>query len=80
MNYQQLMKLLVRKTGLYIYLLASLPESYNVLVTALEANTDVPSLAVVREWLLHEESKMKNKPSHEEALAVSFKKKLRCHL
>ena len=28
-----------------VYLLASLPESYNVLVTALEANEDVPKLA-----------------------------------
>ena len=62
-----------------VYLLASLPESYNVLVTALEANADVPSLAVVRERLLHEESKMKSKPSQEEALTVNFKKKLRCH-
>ena len=62
-----------------VYLLASLPESYSVLVTALEANTDVPSLAIVREKLLHEETKMKGKPSQEEALAVSFKKKWRCH-
>ena len=62
-----------------VYLLASLPESYSVLVTALEANANVPSLAVVRERLLHEESKVKNNPSQEEALAVNFKKKLRCH-
>ena len=62
-----------------VYLLASLPESYSVLVTALEANANVPSLAVVRERLLHEESKVKNKPSQEEALAVNFKKKLRSH-
>ena len=40
-----------------VYHLASLPESYSVLVTALEANTDVPSLAIVREKLLHEETK-----------------------
>ena len=39
-----------------IYLLASLPESYNVLVTAMEANAEVPSLAIVREKLLHEET------------------------
>ena len=32
-----------------IYLLASFPESYNVLVTALEASAEVPRLAVVRE-------------------------------
>ena len=31
-----------------VYLLASLPESYNVLVTVLEANEDVPKLEVVR--------------------------------
>ena len=39
-----------------VYLLVSLPESYGVLVTALEANADVPSLAIVREKLLHEET------------------------
>ena len=36
-----------------VYHLASLPESYNVLVTALEASADVPTLAVVRGRLLH---------------------------
>ena len=56
-----------------VYLLASLPESYSVLVAAREANADVPLLAIVREKLLHEETKMKNKASQEEALAVSFK-------
>ena len=57
-----------------VYLLASLPESYSVLVTALEANTDVPSLAIVREKLLHEETKMKGKPSQEKhLLSVSRK-------
>ena len=30
-----------------VYLLASLPDTYNVLVTALEANEDVPKLEVV---------------------------------
>ena len=44
-----------------VYLLASFPESYNVLVTALEASAEVPRLAVVREHLLHEETKMKSK-------------------
>ena len=65
-----------------VYLLASLPESYNVLVTALEASADVPTLAVVKEGLLHEETKMKsrsNQLSQEGALTTSFKKKLRCH-
>ena len=44
-----------------VYLLASLPESYGVLVTALEAGADVSSLAVVRECLLQEETKMNGK-------------------
>ena len=40
-----------------IYLLASLPESYKLLVTALEANTNVPNMETVIERLLHEEQK-----------------------
>ena len=32
-----------------VYLLASLPESFNTLVTALEANADVPSMEIVTE-------------------------------
>ena len=35
-----------------VYLLVSLPESYNVLVTALKANEDVPKLEVVTECIL----------------------------
>ena len=42
-----------------VYLLASLPESYSVLVTALEANVDVPKLEVVTERILHQERKLK---------------------
>ena len=62
-----------------VYLLASLPDSYSVLVTALEASTNVPTLAIVRERLLHEETKLKGKAVQEGALAASFKRKLRCH-
>ena len=40
-----------------VYLLASLPDSYNTLVTALEASANVPTLEVVTEHLLHEERK-----------------------
>jgi len=40
-----------------VHLLASLPESYNALVTALEANEAVPRMEVVTERLLHEESR-----------------------
>ena len=72
----------VKEEDRVVYLLASLPECYNVLVTALEANSEVPTLAVVTERLLHEETKMKsrlNQPSQEEALTARFKKKLRCN-
>ena len=37
-----------------VTLLASLPDSYNVLVTALEANSEVPKMEIVTERLLHE--------------------------
>ncbi len=44
-----------------VHLLASLPESYSMLVTALEANPEVPKMEVVTERLLHEERKQKDK-------------------
>ena len=37
-----------------VYLLVSLPESYDMLVTALEASMDVPKMEVVTECFLHE--------------------------
>jgi hypothetical protein len=40
---------------------ASLPESYCVLVTALEANEDVPKLEVVTERILHQERRSKER-------------------
>jgi len=43
-----------------IYLLSSLPESYNTLVTALEVNEDVPKMEIVTERLLFEEQKIKS--------------------
>ena len=46
-----------------VYLLASLPDSFNALVTALEANEDVPKMEVVTERLLHAERKQKEKTS-----------------
>ena len=49
------------KENQVVHLLASLPESYDMLVTALEACPDVPKLEVVTERLLHEESKQKVK-------------------
>ena len=44
-----------------VYLLASLPDSFNTLVTALEANEEVPKMEIVTEWILHAESKQKEK-------------------
>lgn len=44
-----------------VTLLASLPESYNVLVTALEASAEVPKMDVVTERLLHEERKVQDR-------------------
>ena len=45
-----------------VYLLASLPESFNMLVTALEASSEnVPKMEIVTERLLHEERKLKEK-------------------
>ena len=46
-----------------VYLLASLPDCYNMLVTALEANKDVPPMEVVTERLLHEERKLNDRGS-----------------
>ena len=46
-----------------VHLLASLPPSYDMLVTALEACADVPKLELVTERLLNEERKMKEKNS-----------------
>ena len=43
--------------------LANLPDSYSMLVTALEANAEVPKLELVTERLLHEERKMKERAS-----------------
>lgn len=44
-----------------VQLLASLPESYSMLVTALEANAEVPKMEHVTERLLHEEQKLKDR-------------------
>ena len=44
-----------------VHLLASLPDSYNMLVTAFEANVEVPKFEVVTERLLHGERKLKER-------------------
>ena len=62
------------KEDCVVYLLASLPESYSVLVTALEASAEVPSLTVVTERLLHEETKVKSQsnPTGQEEAIILF--------
>jgi len=68
-----------------VHVLASLPESYDMLVTALEAGSDVPKLEVVTERLLHEESKRKGKDtSSADVKAMTSKhrnpkKGIKCH-
>ena len=44
-----------------VHLLTSLPESYDTLVTALEANEKVPSMEVVIDCLIYEEKKAKER-------------------
>ena len=50
----------LKLTDKVVYLQASLPESFGVLVTALEIRSEVPMMDVVTESLLHEEQKMLN--------------------
>ncbi len=49
-----------------VHILASLPDSFSMLVTALEANEAVPKMEIVTERLLHEERKRKKKESVDE--------------
>ena len=66
------------------YLLECLPDTYNMLVMALEANQDVPQMDVVTERLLHEECKLNDQGSSSgtnKAIAAHHYKKnvVRCH-
>lgn len=53
----------VQEEDKVILLLASLPESYNMLVTVLEIQEKMPSWEIVTEKLLHEEQKHASSPS-----------------
>ncbi len=44
-----------------VYLLASLPDYFGFLVTALEASSEVPKMDMVSERLLDQEQKIKNR-------------------
>ena len=64
-----------------VYLLASHPESFNMLVTTREASSDVPQMETVIERLLYEEQKMKDRSmsgrtsTTEEAMIVKQRRK-----
>ena len=51
----------IKEEDRVVHLLASLPASYDVLVTALEANEEVPKMEMVTERLLRVELKLKEK-------------------
>ena len=57
-----------------ICLLASQPDSFNVLITTLEASVEVPRMAVVTERLLHEERKQKGREEDSEVKALMSRK------
>jgi len=57
-----------------VYLLASLPDMYNVLVTALEANAEVPKLEVVIERILHQERKTKEEADSTSETAMTSRR------
>jgi len=66
-----------------VYLLAGLPESYDVLVTALESGSDtVPALENVTERLLREEQKLRDREEADDSkklLMAKGKKQFTCH-
>ena len=51
----------IKEENRVVHFLASLPPSFDVLVTALEASEDVPKMEMVTERLLREEIKLKEK-------------------
>ena len=66
-----------------MHLLTSLPEPFNILVTALEANPEVPKMETITECLLHEEWKAKDREDHrstklEAMTAQGQKRKFTC--
>ena len=69
----------IKEEDRVVYLLASLPDSFNTLVTALEANEDVPKMEVVTERLLHAERKRREKDLTAERVMTATKARgLKC--
>lgn len=73
----------IDKDNRVVHVLASLPESYDTLVMALEASEKVPSMEIVVDHLLYEEKKVKELSGtgqDEEALTIKSKeKRIRCY-
>ena len=64
----------IKEEDRVVFLLASLPESYDILVTALEANSEVPQMEVVTERLLqYEERKLKDRSMADDTSGSSEK-------
>lgn len=59
---------LIEEEDKVVALLASLPDKFDMLVTALEANSEVPSMEIVTERLFHEDNKLKEHESVETSL------------
>ena len=57
----EVMGYIVEEEDRVVHILASLPDSFQMLVTALEASPEVPKLDVVLERLLNEEKKLSEK-------------------
>ena len=55
----------VQEEDRLVHLLSSFPDSYDILVTALEANMEVSKVEIVTEHLLHYEQKLKERSGSE---------------
>ena len=60
----------ITDTDKVVYLLASLPESCNTLVTALGSNPTVPKIEILIERLMHEERKLNDRQVSSESGSV----------
>lgn len=78
----------IKEEDRVVHILANLPDSFSMLVKALQANADVPHVEVVTERLLHEETRLLEKSAvhksdSENSLAAGHnkfnKKKATCH-
>jgi len=64
----------IKEEDKVVYLLGSLPKNFDMLVTALEANTDVPNMETVIEKVQYEEQKLKRKNDEKKDAGLITKK------